>query len=518
VTRSVRSTWNYLTALLFSAVSMVVALFVTPILLRDLGQARLGAARAVVDWTGYLSLLELGLGGALAPLLARELGREDRDGVAGLLAAGFRAYLRVALVMLGGGLVLAAIITRLVKIDPAYHRDLAVATLIAITPLLLMPLSPLRALAEASQRGYVVNLFLILQSIAIATCAVLLARAGWGISGQLVAVAIGAFLFGGLLVVYALRKYRRVMPAHLTRAPAEANRQLWQLNTPTLIINTCGRVGLLTDNIIIGSLLSASAIVPFFLTQRLAQLAQAQLQAVGSATWAGLAELHARGERELFEDRLIELTRAVTILGLIALVPIVAYNHAFVRLWVGEDQFAGLALTALAALNALIVSLAALWGWVFGGTGQLAKLVPLSVASAIFNIIVSVGFTWWYSHHGARLHDHRALLGPVLGTTTAYLLLTMPILPLLLKKHFGISLRQLAIAATTPMLLAIPYAAAVFWIAQHFPPLGWLGLVLHMSLTACVFAAMCWLLLLSADDRARWKLRLRLASGARAVA
>ena len=251
--------------------------------------------------------------------------------------------------MLAGGLVLAAIITRLIRIAPAYHRDLAIATLIAISPPLLMPLSPLRRWPRRIS-GYVVNVFLIAQNAAIATCAVLLARAGWGITGQVVAVSIGAFLFGGLLLGYAAQNYRRVMPRHLTRTPAEANRQLWQLNTPTLLINICGRVGLLTDNIVIGSLLSASAIVPFFLTQRLAQLAvQSQLQAIGSATWAGLAELHARGERELFQARLIELTRTVVILGMCVLVPIVAYNRAFVRLWVGEDQFAGIVLTALAA-------------------------------------------------------------------------------------------------------------------------------------------------------------------------
>src|SRR5439155_21342533 len=163
MTRSARSTWNYLTVLAFSAISMAIALVTTPILLRHLGQTKLGAARAVMDWTGYLSLLELGLGGALAPLLARELAREDSSGVAGMLAAGFRAFLKVAVAMLVGGLVLAGIISRLIRIDPIYFHDLRIATLIAAAPLLLMPLSPLRALAEASQRGYVVNLLLIVQ-------------------------------------------------------------------------------------------------------------------------------------------------------------------------------------------------------------------------------------------------------------------------------------------------------------------------------------------------------------------
>src|SRR4051794_10701843 len=117
MTRSARSTWNYLTVLVFSAVSMGMALVVTPILLRTLGEARLGAARAVADWAGYLMLLELGLGGALSPLLARAMARDDSDATRGMLAAGFRAYLRVAVGMVGGGIILAIFIPRLIRID-----------------------------------------------------------------------------------------------------------------------------------------------------------------------------------------------------------------------------------------------------------------------------------------------------------------------------------------------------------------------------------------------------------------
>lgn len=508
MTRSARSTWNYLTVVAFSVISMVIALVVTPMLLRALGTARLGAARAVSDWGGYLMLLELGLGGALAPLLAREMANDDSGGVRAMLAAGFRAYLRVSIAMLGGGIVLAIVITRLVRIDFVYQRDLRTAAVIAIAPVLLMPLSPLRSLAEASQRGYIVNLFLIAQTITIAAGAVLLARSGWGISGQLLAITIGAALFGVLLLGDALLHYRSLLPTHPTRAPLEAKQRLWTLNTPTLILNICGRVGLLTDNIIIGAMLSASAIVPFFLTQRLAQIAQSQLQSIGSATWAGLAEIHARDEHDLFRKRFLELTRLTVMMGVTALLPIAAYNRAFIRLWVGEEQYAGMTLTALASVNALVLALASLWGWAFGATGQIGKLVPLSIASAALNLVVSLGVTAWYSQHNA----HRALWGPLLGTSSAYLLLNMPYLPVLLRRHFGVPVGALLAAVGLPLLFGLPYGVTVMWLAAHYPPRNWLSLASQMAACAAVFAAACWLLLLTPDDRANWKLRLRLAS------
>ena len=63
-----------------------------------------------------------------------------------------------------------------------------------------------------------------------------------------------------------------------------------------LIVQLSGRLSFLTDSYIVGRVLSPEAIASLFATVRLAQLAQSQLQMVGNASWAGLAELHGRGE------------------------------------------------------------------------------------------------------------------------------------------------------------------------------------------------------------------------------
>ena len=54
-------------------VTIAVGLFASPWLEHWLNEDRFGAFRVVLDCQGYLTLLELGLGGALSPLLARAL-------------------------------------------------------------------------------------------------------------------------------------------------------------------------------------------------------------------------------------------------------------------------------------------------------------------------------------------------------------------------------------------------------------------------------------------------------------
>ena len=72
--------------------------------------------------------------------------------------------------------------------------------------------------------------------------------------------------------------------------------------------------------------------MPFFLTQQLTALAQFQLRGFSQATWAGLAELYARGDEVRLRMRVLELTGVVSGLSLAALTPIGAYNRFFVHL------------------------------------------------------------------------------------------------------------------------------------------------------------------------------------------
>jgi O-antigen/teichoic acid export membrane protein len=506
MSRSTRSAWSFLSVIAFNVVTMGLALGVTPALLRILGASRLGAARAVMDCVGYLALFELGLGGAMIPMLARALALDDKLGVRRTLAAGFRAYLLVLIPMLLGAVTITFGITHLVKVEPALHHELRVACVYAAIPLLLLPLSPLRSLIDASQRTYALSGFVISQSVLIAVSSVLFAKWGFGVAGQTLAVAVGAVLFGSLLILDARRNARGCLPGLPFPADRQVTREIWSLNTPTLIINICARIGLLTDNIVIGSILSAPVIVPFLMTQRLGQIVGNQLTAVGSASWAGLIQLYTRGERELFRERFLELNQLVMSLGLCALIPIVVYNHAFVALWLGESSYGGLALTAIAALNALSLAICSLWGWLFGGTGQLSRLVAISLASAALNLVVSVGFTWAMS---AR-DPHRAMWGPLLGTASALLFVNVPLTPILMRRYFEVPVGRLARTLAKPLLLAIPFAVALSWLDARLPPHGWLGLAVSMSSAGAVFAGVCWLLVLGASERATWLHRLRL--------
>jgi O-antigen/teichoic acid export membrane protein len=485
--------------LLFTAATTATALVTTPLLVRWLGEERFGAYRAVNDWYGYLTLLDFGVGGAMAPLLARALGRGDRRALRGALAAGVRAYLGITALALVVGAAMTPLITWQVVVPPGLVGELRLAWLLSLLSFLPMGLAPLRTLAEADQRGYRVNLLMTVQCLLITALSLLLARAGWGIAGQALAFSAGIMTFFVLLAWDGLRAGPAPPPSALLERPdPEVWRAIWALSLPSLLINLSGRVSLLTDNIVVVGILGAAAVASLVVTQRLATLTMAVLQAIGGASWAALADLHARGDRDAFNRRLVELTNLVAVLGIAALGPIVAYNRDFVRLWMGPGfPYGGDRVVAVAAFNALIGAVLSLWGWCFTGTGHVRQVtVPLIVSAAI-NLAASVALT-------RRL----GLVGPILGTTTAYLLVNGWCFPLLLRRVFGVAPGALARALAVPAAWGVPYVAGLWALTRAHRPWGWAGLAAEMSAAALGFLALGAVAILSPTDRDLWRRRL----------
>jgi O-antigen/teichoic acid export membrane protein len=495
-----RSIWTFIAGEISTIVVLIVGLLATPLLLQWLGDERMGAVEAMSQWFGYVSLLEFGIGGALMPLFARALARRDSGQVSTLIAVGTRAYLRVCGLMVAAGVLLLIIITKVLPVAPALRLDLRTGCAISILGVVFVPLMPLRIMFEADQRGYLVHQALLVQSLLITGASLLFAYARCGISGQFAAIFLGGLAFNAMMLWLA-RDWLGSVGSRLSRAVTRSREwgELWNLNWATFAFNMCGRIGLVTDNIVVGGLLSPAMVVPFFFSQQLAVLAQRQLQGIGNASWAALVELDVEGKHEVFNQRLVELTRLIAILAVAALVPIVVYDREFISLWIGRERYGGDALIAVAALNAFLLAIFSLWAWCINGTGRVGLIMPGMIAQTVINLSLSLLLTF-----------RAGMLGPLLGTTIGFLSVSIWYLPMLLRRCFGTSPGDLMRAAALPALSAAPFFAGVYALARSFPPSGWIDMGAEMVAVAIAYLAIWWIAGLTARERELWVQRLHL--------
>ncbi len=496
--RSGRSLINYLTSIFLQVIQLAIAIFSTPLLLNWLGDDRYGAFRAATDWTNYIGLLELGIGGAMYALVAKALGSGDKEQSRALLATGMRIYTQIVMVMIVAFLILGWFITDLVPVKADLQAELKLGYWISGLGYIFLPLTPLQFLVSASQRSYSVNIFLVVQTVVITGGNLMFAKLGLGIPGQYVSLLIGSGVFQISLAWRELKAFPNLLGSILKRNP-EIEAEIWQLNVPTLLLNLSGRIALYTDNIVIAANLGAVAVVPFFVTQRLTAIAQTQIQGLGNASWASLVELYFHKEADKFNARLIELTRLVAVISITLLVPIACYNSFFIDLWVGKARFAGEAVSLLATINAFLQGLLSLWHWMFFGTANVAKIIPLSLTTSAINLLASLGFTVWLG-----------LPGPLLGTLTGFMV-SIVWSPLLLNQTFATPLKPLFWAFLKPLGFGIPYLAALWWFSRNFQSYfrGWFWLGAQMSIAALLFLVLAWLVILEAAERERWYARIQ---------
>ena len=411
---------------LHTVLTVGIGIFTTPWLLRWLGQERYGTWRVMTDAFAYLTLLDLGFGGAVMALLAPALGSRDSVTAGRVIASSLAVYRTITLAMIVAGVLLVVLLPDLIPQMSA--GELRLAGAILVLPTLWTFSGVFRSLAEAKQQGYVVTFLLMAQYLLITGLSLFAAKMNWKLPGQAVANAIGLFLPAAYLVTSGMRQYPDCVS---TKSASPMNSALWKLSWPTLIFNLSGRAGLMSDNIVIGWAIGPAMVAPFYLTQRLATLAQLQLQGIGNGTWAGLVELHAQGDALTFRARLLELTGLVSGLGLAVLGPITVFNQQFVQHWLGLDSYAGDAVTLLACLNAWLWSIFSLWGWPISGAGKIAVWAPYSVAFLAVNLAVSIA--------GALRFG---MVGPLLGTLSAFVSVNLWAMPLVLEKCFGVRPRQ----------------------------------------------------------------------------
>lgn len=498
--RVTRSIWTFVSSQFSFVVTLAVALVATPLLLHWLGDERYGAVEATTDWIGYIAILEFGIGGALLPLMAQAVARRDENQVANLIVAGMRAYLLATGLMAIASILLIMMIAKVLPVVPAFRSDLRIGCAIGLLTICLLPLSPFRTLLDAEQRGYLVNLALLFQSLIITGLSLLLAWARWGITGQFVAVLFGGLAFNAIVMSRCLSRFPRLNDLLSSRTrESEEWKAMWNLNWPSFVFNLCGRVGLVTDNIIIGGLLSPAMVVPFFLTQQLAVLARRQLQSIGNASWAGLVELQVQDQKALFNARLIELTRLIAILAIAALIPVCVYDRNFITLWVGNQRYGGDALVLIAALNGFLLPIFSLWAWCINGSGQVRLIVPGLVVQTAINLVLSILLTIRFG-----------LVGPVLGTTLGFVSVSSWYLPRLLNRCFATSLVELFKATAWPAASALPFAVVVWCISRALPVSGWFDMAAEMSIAALGYLVAWWLVGLSAGEKDLWIQRANL--------
>jgi O-antigen/teichoic acid export membrane protein len=443
------------------ATSMAVMFFLSPFIVHHLGSIAYGVWTIVVSATNYMSLLDLGLQGAVIRYVAGDSAKgEHLDSsrtVSAALAIRFGIGLGVILVSIS----LGSLLPHLFHIPAELQRQARWAMVVTGTSLAIsLTFGVFSAVLAGLHRFDLTSAVAMSQVVLRAIGVVYLLRAGHGILA-LAACELGVnVLAQAALARLSFQAYPRLrLLVELPRR--DLIRKLWQYSVYAFAINIAQQVIYYTDNLLVGAFLSATAVTYYAIGGGLIEYLR---QIVGklTTTFVPLASrLEAEGKQAQLHSLLINGTRASLAVSLPIGVALFFRGHTFISLWMGP-QYAQVSAQVLQILliSTVLTCGNSVSGNIAYGLGVHRPVAFWVAGEAFANVALSI-----------VLVKKLGIYGVAWGTMIPSLFVAVVLWPRYIAQVLKISLVGYLWQSWGRSLLAsIPYALACYYTDRFWQP------------------------------------------------
>ncbi len=410
--------------------SAVISIFLFPFVIHKLGDSIYGVWVLVSSLTGYLGLLDLGIGISVVKYVSEFLGKKDTRKIREIVSGAFLLYSFIGGIALIVVAILSIIGPRVFTINPPLTPGIfqLLILIVGFNVAIGFPLGVFGGILKGYQRydldTYINMGILLLRSTLIV---VFLSR-GYGIV-SLAIITLTTNLAGYLSrFIFALNLLGKGW--FQLEKGKKTIRKILQYSSFVFLAGIAGRMIYETDSIIIGIFLSTSAITYYAVGWKLIAYLR-ELASLASNVLVPVAS-DFESKRLVQENRklLIEGTKYLFLMSLFFGIIFVFMGRDIITLWIGEKYspvaYPILLVLALSELFALpqYVSSSILYGW-----GKHRFFSFLCIGEAIANLLLSLILVKPYG-----------LIGVAMGTVIPHVISTTLILPFYVCRELKLSL------------------------------------------------------------------------------
>jgi O-antigen/teichoic acid export membrane protein len=496
--RTIRVLRNISTNYLRMAVSVVVGIVLTPIMVHTLGDTGYGLWVTIFSLTGYFGLMDQGIRPSLVRYVSRHQAEGDGVALSRTLSSATALYGSVGVLTLVATFVAAANFGTWFRIGPE-HLEVARAVVLVSGLSLAMgfPLGVFGATLSGLQRYDIANAIGIGISVVRVVAFVLVLRFG----GELVELAwcsLGLNLIGHGLSLYFVR---RLLPG-VALSPRNVDRatlsRIGSYSGYAFVGALATTITFQTDALVITAFMGAAAVTPFALA---ASLVNQSRQLVHAATWVlspTASEMDTHGEKQKLRDMMVSGSKYGVLLSWPVLLALIVFGPNVLTTWVGERYADSSGLLVILAVPTLIALPQSTASSVLFGIGRHRGVVGLSLLNAAVNLVLSI---LWVRPFG--------LAGVAWGTAIPLFLIAGVGMMVLGARQLEMPLSRYAWEGLgRPGLISLTFVPPALLVEWLWHPVGWVPLIAACAGCWLVFAPVAWRWGQTPADRERWKTTL----------
>ncbi len=490
--RSTRIVSNSTTSLVRFVVAVGATLYLIPFVIERIGTEGYGLWSLAFSLAGFLSLIDLGFATSVVKYVAELRGKEDfarRDQVVGTLLG---VYLAMGLFVVLVALVFVPQLNGWFEIPIDQHEQAtALFFLVAIRLALFLPLSLVKGVLFGEQHITALNVVQALAALANLGLVVLVLELGYGV----VAMGLVSLVLMVAEHLVYLWLWRRLAPDVRMRIGAfrwSLLREVGAFALYAALVNVAAVVLLQTDPIIVKAFLPLGAVAVYSVVMNVAKYVLMFVKQIANAITPAVAEMKGAGDAEGVRRLLLMGTKyslglAIPLAGGLSL-----YGADLLLLWVGPELVEGAPILSVLLAAIVLMTAREAAGSVLAMTGHHRFAARVAVASALFNLAVSVGLAF-----------SLGMLGIALGTLAAGVVVDAGFVIPKACRVYGIGASLYLRSAVAPLFVPTLASLGTAWglRALHVPT-SLLELAGHMVLVGLVFLVSFWFCAMTPAERA----------------
>ncbi len=475
--------------------TLVVWFLLTPFMLHHLGPTDYGLWVLVGSVSGYGSLLDLGIGGAVIKYVAEHKARGEILEARELVATALQLYVGLGAVAVAAGAVAAVLFPHVFTVPP-HQRSLA-AWLVFFSFASIgvaLPSSTATAVLRGLHRWDVTNLLAIVGTTVSALATIVILTLGGGLLGL---VLSGIVITVAMLLpaIWAVHRVAPEIPLTFRGGNRAQVRRVFSFSLSVFIVDVAGRVQMKTDEIVIGAVLPLRSVTPYSLARRLGDLPRILTDQFMKVLLPIASELSSENDSARLQTLYITSMRLTLAICMALGVTLCFLAAPLLGAWVGE-QYRSYAYLVVILTAATIVDTSQ-WpaASVLQGMARHQPLAVMAVGSALANLGLSIVLA-----HRAGLGG--VAVGTLIPTSVECLGLVMPYTMHVL----GVGPDRMLKSAFLPALLPAIPAGLLLYLAGRYLNLSSLFTLGIVAAGGMAVYAVCYLMLGASDvERATWR-------------
>lgn len=387
--------------------SIATALISVPLTLHYLGAERYGMWMMITSVVIIIGPADLGMSNGLVNMIADAFGRQDMDAARRATTSAFCMLSSIALTLL-----VAATITypfmpwaRFFNVHSAAAiREAGPAMMVFLGCFVVgLPLGVVKGVQNGLQNGFRNSLWTSVGSVLSLVGLLYAIHLHAGLPVLILAmsgVPLLATIGNGMQLF--LREHPNLLPQiqHFSKG---TSRTLLHTGMMFFALQVGMAIAYQTDNLVIAQILGAGAVAAYAVPAKLFTAITAVLQIVTSPLWPAYTDALARGDGPWIRKTFMRSVVAGAGITLVLVTALVTSGNLILRLWVGSQMQASVALLAAFGLNTLLAAYLQPVGFLLTGLHRLKFQAATIMVMAVLNVSLSIVFVKMYGIVGAIL-------------------------------------------------------------------------------------------------------------------